>query len=150
MYRLVKSLKDAGVPIGGIGLQGHWAVNEPSKVQLDSTIKRFSDLGLKVQITELDISVYPKEHVARERKAEDADTTFTPEKEQKQIEVYKNCFEVFKKYRKVISAITFWNISDRRSWLDDFPVRGRKDHPLLFDRNLQPKKVYYEVIKEGF
>lgn len=150
MYRLVKSLKDSGVPIGGIGLQGHWAVNEPSKGQLDSTIKRFADLGLKVQITELDISVYPKEHVARERRTEDADTTFTPEKEQKQVEVYKNCFEVFRKYRNMISGITFWNVSDRRSWLDDFPVRGRKDHPLLFDRNFQPKKAYYEVIREGF
>src|SRR3990170_2164229 len=71
IYKLVKGLKDAGVPIHGIGLQGHWAVNEPSRGQLDSTIKRFSDLGLKVQITELDISVYPKEHNARERRSED-------------------------------------------------------------------------------
>jgi endo-1,4-beta-xylanase len=147
IYRLAKSLKDAGVPIGGVGLQGHWALNEPSKEQLDSTIKRFADLGLKVQITELDISVYPKEHNARERKPEDNDTVFTPEKEQKQMEVYKNCFEVFRKYGKVISGITFWNVSDRRSWLDDFPVRGRKDYPLLFDKNLQPKKAFFEVIK---
>lgn len=150
MFRLVKSLKDAGVPVGGIGLQGHWAVNEPSKKQLDSTMKRFADLGLKIQITELDISVYPKEHNARERRPEDTDTTFTMAKEQKQIEVYKNSFEVFKKYRKHLSGITFWNVSDRSSWLDNFPVKNRKDHPLLFDKNLQPKKAYYEVIKEAF
>lgn len=147
IYRLVKGLKDAGVPVHGIGLQGHWAVNEPSRGQLDSTIKRFADLGLKVQITELDISVYPKEHDARQRKSADADTTFSPQKEQQQLEVYKMSFDVFRKYRNVINGVTFWNISDRNSWLDNFPVRNRKDYPLLFDRHLKPKKVYQEVVK---
>jgi endo-1,4-beta-xylanase len=146
IYRLVKGLKDAGVPIHGIGLQGHWAINEPSGKQLDSTIKKFADLGLKVQITELDISVYPKEHNARERKPADADTAFSSEKEKKQIEVYKMCFEVFRKYRKILSGVTFWNVSDRRSWLDNFPVRGRKDYPLLFDKDLKPKKAFWEVV----
>jgi endo-1,4-beta-xylanase len=146
IYKLVKNLKDKGVPIGGIGLQGHWAINEPSKGQLDSTIKKFADMGLKIQITELDISVYPKEHNARERRPQDMDTTFSEEKEKKQIEVYKMCFETFRKYKKVLSGVTFWNVSDRRSWLDNFPVRGRKDYPLLFDRNLKPKKAYWEVV----
>jgi endo-1,4-beta-xylanase len=146
IHKLVKSLKDAGVPIHGLGLQGHWAVNEPSKTQLDSTLKRFSQLGVKLQITELDISVYPKEHERRERKPEDSDTTFTGVREQKQMEVYKYSFELFRKYKNYISGITFWNISDRGSWLDNFPVRGRKDFPLLFDRNYQPKKAYWEVV----
>lgn len=147
IYKLVKGLKDSGVPIGGIGLQGHWAINEPPRPQLDSTIKKFADLGLKLQITELDISVYPKEHNARERKPEDADTILSEQKEQKQIEEYKMCFELFRKYRKVISGVTFWNVSDRHSWLDNFPVRGRKDYPLLFDKNLKPKKAFWEVAK---
>ena len=147
IYKLVKSLKDAGVPIGGVGLQGHWAINEPSRGQLDSTIKKFADLGLKIQVTELDISVYPKEHNARERKPEDADTAFNAEKENKQIQEYKMCFELFRKYRKVISGVTFWNVSDRHTWLDNFPVRGRKDYPLLFDAQLKPKKAYWEIIK---
>jgi endo-1,4-beta-xylanase len=147
IYKLVKDLKDAGVPIHGVGLQGHWAISEPTETQLDSTIKRFSSLGLKIQVTELDISVYPKEHNARERKASDYDTAFSAEKEARQIEVYKMCFRLFRKYKKVFSGITFWNISDRHSWLDDFPVRGRKDYPLLFDRDLKPKKVFWEVVK---
>jgi len=147
IYRLVKGMKDAGVPIGGVGLQGHWAINEPLRDQLDSTLKKFSDLGLKIQITELDISVYPKEHSARERNPADADTAFSAEKENKQIEEYKMCFELFRKYRNVISGVTFWNVSDRHSWLDNFPVRGRKDYPLLFDRDLKPKKVFWEVVK---
>ncbi|MEO5890009.1 MAG: endo-1,4-beta-xylanase [Ferruginibacter sp.] len=147
IYRLVKSLKDAGIPIHGIGLQGHWAINEPTHSQLDSTIRRFTELGLKIQLTELDISVYPKEHNAREKKPEDANTIFTPGKEQQQIDIYKMCFEIFRKYREYISAITFWNISDRNSWLDNFPVRGRKDYPLLFDAALKPKKAFWEVVK---
>jgi endo-1,4-beta-xylanase len=147
IFKLVKKLKDAGIPIHGVGLQGHWAITEPSEQQLDSTLNRFSELGLKLQITELDISVYPKEHNAREKKATDFDTAFTAEKENRQIEMYKMCFRLFRKYRNAISGITFWNISDRQSWLDNFPVRGRKDYPLLFDRELKPKKAYWEIVK---
>lgn len=147
IYRLVKSLKDAGVPIHGVGLQAHWAVNEPGHNQLDSTLKAFADLGLQMQITELDISVYAKEHNARERSAADSDTTFSAQKEAAQTAQYKMCFELFRKYRRHLSGVTFWNISDRHSWLDNFPVRGRKDYPLLFDRNLQPKKAFWEVVK---
>lgn len=147
IYRLLKSLIDAGIPVQAIGLQGHWAVNEPSEQQLDSTIRKFATLGLKMQITELDISVYPEELIARERKPEDTNTTYTTERKNKQAAVYKMCFEVFRKYKRILSGVTFWNISDRDSWLDDFPVKGRKNYPLLFDKNLQPKKAYWEIVK---
>lgn len=145
--KMVKGLKDAGIPIHAVGLQGHWAINEPSEQQLDSTLGRFAELGLKLQVTELDISVYPKEHNARERRASDYDTVFSAEKEAKQMEVYQMCFKLFRKYKKALSGITFWNISDRSSWLDNFPVRGRKDYPLLFDKDLKPKKAFWEVVK---
>lgn len=146
IFKLVTSLKKAGVPIHGVGLQGHWAVNEPTRDQLDSTLTRFAESGLAVQITELDISVYPKEHNRRAANPEDSNTAFTPEKEQQQLEVYKMCFELFRKHKASISSVTFWNVSDRNSWLDNFPVRGRKDYPLLFDKDLNPKKVYWEVV----
>jgi endo-1,4-beta-xylanase len=146
IIKMVKGLLDKGVPINGVGLQGHWAVNEPSKEQLDSTLRDFASLGLKLQITELDISAYPKEHNARERKPEDANSSFTKEKEDRQAEVYKYCFELFRKYKNVISGVTFWNISDRSSWLDNFPVRGRKDYPLLFDKDLKPKNAFRGVV----
>lgn len=147
MFKLVKDLKDAGVPIHGVGLQGHWALNEPSEQQLDSTLFRFGQLGVKVHITELDISVYPKEHNARTRQAADSMAIFTEEREKKQMEVYNMCFRLFRKHKNSISAITFWNISDRSSWLDNFPVRGRKDYPLLFDKDLKPKKAFWEVVR---
>lgn len=147
IIRLIKNLKARGIPVHGIGLQAHWAINEPSKDQLEQTLHDFSALGLNMQITELDISVYPKEHDARERKKEDQNTDFTKEKEAQQTAVYKMCFELFRKYKKSISAITFWNVSERYSWLDNFPVKNRKDYPLLFDKNLQPKKAFWEVVK---
>lgn len=146
IFRLVKSLKDAGIPINGLGLQAHWAINEPSPAQLDSTLQRFAQLGVTLQITELDVSVYPKEHVARERRPSDADTAFTTARQQQQAAMYQHCFELFRRYRTVISGVTFWNISDRGSWLDNFPVRGRKDYPLLFDKNLEPKKAFRLVV----
>ena len=146
IIKMVKGLQAKGIPIHGIGLQAHWATNEPSGEQLEKTLEDFSKLGLKIQITELDISVYPKEHESRERKASDYDTTFTPEKEMKQQGVYKMCFKLFRKYREHITGITFWNISDRRSWLDNFPVRERKDYPLLFDKNLKRKKAFWDVV----
>lgn len=145
IIRLAKELRKAGVPIHGIGLQGHWAINEPSRPQLEQTLADFSNTGLTLHITELDISVYPKEHNARERKAEDNNAEFNTEKRQKQEEVYAMCFEFFRKYKANIRSVTFWNISDRHSWLDNFPVKGRKDYPLMFDENLQPKTAYYRV-----
>jgi len=147
IIKMVNDLRAKGVPIHGIGLQGHWAVNEPSREQLDKTLEDFSKLGLPMQITELDISVYPKEHNAREKKASDYDTIFSAEKQEKQMEVYKLCFELFRKYKKSITAVTFWNISDRSSWLDNFPVRERKDYPLLFDKYLKPKEAFDAVVK---
>lgn len=146
IFKLVTELKSKGVPIHGVGLQGHWSIFEPSYEVLESTLKRFSQLDLQIQITELDISVYQKGHANRERRPEDSLSLFTPERETMQMERYKICFDLFRKYSKHISSVTFWNISDRSSWLDNFPVRGRKDYPLLFDKDLKPKKAFGEVV----
>lgn len=147
IVKLIQDLRKANVPVHGVGLQGHWALNEPDRNQLALTLADFAALGLNMQITELDISVYPKEHSAREKTADDTNTEYSAEKEKQQTEVYKMCFELFRKYKDQITAVTFWNVSDRHSWLDNFPVRGRKDYPLLFDTQLRPKKAYGEVIR---
>lgn len=146
IIRMIQTLRDKGVPVQAVGLQAHWAINEPSAEQLERTFADFAVLKLPLQITELDISVYPKEHEARARGAKDFDTSFTREKENAQAEQYRICFEIFRKYKASLTGVTFWNVSDRHSWLDDFPVRGRKDYPLLFDRNFQPKKAFKEVV----
>lgn len=141
ILRLLKNLIDAGVPVHGIGLQGHWNINHPTELELRDALDKYSSLGLKIQITELDISVYTSDATGPD------DDVFTPEMEQKQIQQYKMIFKVLRDYKNVITGVTFWNISDKRSWLDNFPVRGRKNYPLLFDQNLQPKKAYWEVVK---
>lgn len=146
IYRLVKKLIDDGVPIHGVGLQGHWSLFEPTEGELRSAIERFSSLGIDVQITELDVSVYPWEKKDRELKANDKDA-FTPEREQLQLEKYKMIFRVFREYKNVVTGVTFWNVTDKHSWLDSYPVRGRKNYPLLFDQKLKPKKAYWEVVK---
>jgi endo-1,4-beta-xylanase len=142
---MIQDLKSKGAPIEGIGIQGHWSIYEPSEAQLRATIEEFQPLDLEIQITELDLSVYEKEHSRREPKETDTDV-FTPQLEQLQTEKYKMIFEVFRDYKDDISNVTFWNISDRHSWLDNFPVRGRKDYPLLFDQEDKPKKAYEAVI----
>lgn len=146
VYKLLKSLKDKGVPIDGVGLQAHWSIYEPSEKELVTAIERYSSLGLKIQFTELDLSIYPWEKNKRAKRANESDA-YTAELEARQVEKYKMVFNVFRKYKNVITNVTFWNISDRRTWLDGYPVPGRKNYPLLFDTQLKPKKAYWSVIK---
>lgn len=139
IIRLVKSLKDAGIPISGVGLQSHWSSPEITEGQIDSTLSQFSQLGLKVQITELDLKVQHNGPRARQDSAQG----YTTEREKTQTEQYEMIFRMFRKYRDVISSVTFWNVSDRNSWLDR---RGGKAYPLLFDTTYQPKKAYWQVV----
>ncbi|CAM3820068.1 endo-1,4-beta-xylanase [Mucilaginibacter galii] len=145
VYKLMKKLVDAKVPVNAVGLQAHWSLEEPSAAELRNTIQKFASLGLKVQITELDISIYPWEKERRAlRPGEKGE--YTPELEKRQIAKYKEVFEVLRQFKGTVTGVTFWNISDQYTWLDEYPVRGRKNFPLLFDTNLKPKNAYYEVI----
>jgi endo-1,4-beta-xylanase len=145
IYQMLKGMLAKGVPIDGIGLQAHWSISTPTREELENSIRLFSSLGLQVQITELDVSVFAGHAGGEIERSTDsrADSGFTAEMEQRQLEQYKMAFEVFRKYRQQLTGITFWNISDRYSWLNN---RGRKNYPLLFDENLQPKKAYRAVV----
>jgi endo-1,4-beta-xylanase len=138
IYNLVKKLRDEGVPVDAIGLQGHWKIGNPSEQNLRDAIDKFSSLGVKLQITELDVTIYAS-------RTDTIGIGFTPEREQKQMDLYKMAFKVFREKKDVITGVTFWNVSDRSSWLDR---RGPgKAYPLLFDEKLQPKKAFWEVVK---
>lgn len=144
IYQMVKKLKEAGVPIHGVGLQGHWSVNNPSREELEKSIQLFSSLGLQVQVTELDVSVYAGRQGGQLLQGRrDTTATFTPVMEQQQREKYRMVFDVFRQHRDKVTGVTFWNVSDRYSWLDG---RGRKNYPLLFDTNRQPKKAFWDVV----
>jgi endo-1,4-beta-xylanase len=137
IIRLVKSLQAKGIKVDGIGMQGHWKIGSPTKEQIETAIDMFAALGVSVQITELDVSVYQTD--------QDKQVEMTPELEQQQADYYQMCFEVFRAKKEKISGVTFWGAADNSTWLDNFPVRGRKDYPLLFDTQLQPKMAFEQV-----
>lgn len=144
IFEMIKKMKANGVPVHGVGLQGHWSISHPPREEIEKSIEMFSSLGLQVQVTELDVSVYSGRQGGQLAQSQrDTASTFTSEMEQLQREKYKMAFEVFRKYRKQVTGVTFWNVTDRYSWLDR---RGRKNYPLLFDQNHQPKKAYWDVV----
>lgn len=139
IYRLVRSLLDQGVPIHGVGLQAHWNLYDPTLDDMRAAIERYAQLGLQLQLTELDVSVF---------RFEDRRTDLThPTKEilEIQAERYDSIFRLLYEYREHISAVTFWGAADNYTWLDHFPVRGRKNWPFLFDEALRPKEAYQRV-----
>ncbi|NQU85972.1 MAG: endo-1,4-beta-xylanase [Mariniphaga sp.] len=139
IYTMVKGLLDEGVPVHAVGMQGHWEIGNPTEESLRATIDKFSSLGVELHITELDVSIY-------EGRADTIGVGFTPEREQKQIDLYKMVFDVLREKKDVFTGVTFWNVSDRGSWRDRRSQQG-KVYPLLFDENNQPKKAYWEVVK---
>lgn len=145
IFQLLIRLKEKNVPVHGVGLQGHWSVYEPSAEELEMSISQFASLGLAVQITELDVSVHAKEHERRQKKPAD-NATLTPEAIARQTAQYKKLFDIFRKHKGALTGVTFWNVSDKSTWLDNFPVPGRKDYPLLFDEHFKPKPAYFQVV----
>ncbi len=148
VYRLLKQLVDAKVPITGVGIQARTgpSMNLPEE-RIDNAIKRFSSLGLKVQITEAGyVDLSPGRKGRRAMRPGESDS-LTADLEQKQADQYQKVFAVFRAFKGLLNGVTFWNISDRDSWLNRYPVAGRRNYPLLFDRDLQPKKAYWEVVK---
>ncbi|MDG5472393.1 endo-1,4-beta-xylanase [Jeotgalibacillus sp. ET6] len=140
IYTTVKELVEKDVPIHGIGLQAHWSLHHPTLDHIRAAIERYASLGLKLHITEMDVSVF-----AFDDKRTDL-TAMTAEMAQQQIERYHQFFECFREYSDVISSVTFWGVADNYTWLDDFPVQGRKNWPLLFDQDLQPKESFWKLV----
>ena len=142
VYRLLKQLVDAHVPITGVGIQAHWSIYEPTAQLLQKAIDRFSSLGLKVQVTELDISIYPWEKNRRARRPGEEDV-LTPELEQRQAAQYKMAFSVFRANAAHINGVTFWNISDKYTWLDKLPRSGTQElsAALRYQRGTQESLV---------
>ncbi len=139
IYTLVKSLLDRGVPIHGIGLQAHWNLFDPTLDDIRAAIEKYASLGLQLQLTELDVSVFRFEDKRADL------TEPEPGMLEQQAELYEAVFKLLKEYSDVISAVTFWGAADDHTWLSDFPVRGRKNWPLLFDEQHRPKPAYYRV-----
>ena len=153
--KLLKTLQAAGVKLTGVGLQGHYGLEQPTARDIDETIEAFAGLGLQVMITELDVNVLPTPggggadvsmRFSADPKLNPYPDGLPQEVEQRLARRYAELFEVFLKHRQVVSRVTFWGVSDRSSWLNHYPVRGRTNYPLLFDRNGQPKPAFKAVV----
>jgi endo-1,4-beta-xylanase len=154
---LIKKIQAAGVRIDGVGIQGHWrAYNLPLK-DIEESIREFSALGIKVMFTELDLGVLPNpwdsDAADVNKKAEysakmNPYPTGLPDSMQATLSKgYGDLFKLFLKYKGKVGRITFWGVNDGQSWLNDWPIRGRTNYPLLFDREFKPKPAFYRVIE---
>jgi endo-1,4-beta-xylanase len=154
---LIKKIQAAGVRIDGVGIQGHWrAYNIPLK-DIEESIREFSALGIKVMFTELDLGVLPNpwdsDAADVNKKAEynakmNPYPTGLPDSIQSKLNKgYKDLFTLFLKYKGKIGRVTFWGVNDGQSWLNNWPIQGRTNYPLLFDREFKPKQAFYSVIE---
>jgi endo-1,4-beta-xylanase len=154
---LIKKIQAAGVRIDGVGIQGHWrAYNVPLK-EIEESIYGFAALGIKIMFTELDLGVLPNpwdnDAADVNMKAEySAKMNPYPNELPDSMQVklskgYEDLFQLFLKHKDKVSRVTFWGVNDGQSWLNDWPIRGRTNYPLLFDRSFKPKPAYYKVLE---
>jgi len=138
IYNMVKKMKDAGVPIDGIGMQGHYNIYFPDEERLEKAIVRFKEIVKHINITELDLRMNNESggqlmFSRGEAKPQPAYMATL------QTDQYARLFKVFRKHADVIDNVTFWNLGDKDSWL------GVNNHPLPFDENYRPKACYRAI-----
>jgi len=157
VVKLVQSLKAQGLRIDAVGEQGHNGMNYPDLRELEKSIEAFAATGVKVMITELDLTVLP---TPTHTETADVSTNFEYQKslnpypdglpeaiDSAWTQRYLEMFKIFLRHKDVISRVTLWGISDADTWRNDWPIKGRTDYPLLFDRQYNAKPVVAEIIK---
>ncbi|HEX3868894.1 MAG TPA: endo-1,4-beta-xylanase [Pirellulales bacterium] len=153
--RLIRELKAAGCRIDAVGIQGHFMLKYlDTPAVLEEAIKAFAAEGVKVCISELDVDVLPRQTAGADIAAVEAGDGINPyadglpaEVAAQQAAYYGRLFEVIARHRDVIERVSFWGTQDGASWLNDWPVRGRKNYPLLWDRDLKPKPALATVLR---
>ena len=159
---IVKMLKEKGIRIDGVGIQGHWGLNYPDIKNIESTIDRLSALGVKVMITELDIDMLPFSKEGQMTGKAMFDPALQreefmrwlnpyadglPEDVDQQIaDRYEEIMRCIYNKRDKIARVTFWGLHDGVSWKNNYPIPNRTNYPLLFDRNLKKKKAFKQII----
>ena len=138
IFNMVKKMKDAGVPIDGIGMQGHYNIYGPSEEDIDAAISKYATIVKHIHFTELDLRTNMEQGGQLVFSRGEA-KPMTPYLQTLQEDQYARIFRIFRKHADVIDNVTFWNLGDKDSWL------GVNNHPLLFDENYKPKKSYFVV-----
>lgn len=153
---MVEKLKSRGIRIDGVGMQAHVGMDNPSIDEYEKAILAYSNAGVKVNITELEISALPSpwgssanvsDTVAYQKEMNPYTKGLPKEVEMKWEKRYLDFFGLFLKHKDKIRRVTLWGVTDKQSWKNDFPVKGRTDYPLLFDRKDQEKPVVQKIIK---
>lgn len=157
VIKIVKDLQSKGIKISAVGIQGHYMLNDPSPSKIENCIQKISATGVPVQFTELDVNVLPTpfDNLGADiTKKADYKEKYNPyvsgmpdSVQQKLAKYYHDIFSVFVKNQKNIKRVTFWNVTDKESWLNNWPIRGRTNYPLLFDRQGNKKPAYEAVIE---
>ncbi len=149
--KLIQSLKAKNVPIDAVGIQGHYLLNWPPTNMIDKGIEALAATGLKVMITELDVDPLPRDTSGANMAVTEAGANPYPDGLPADMQE-----KLARRYGEIVTAIVrhpsvtmlgFWGTDDGHSWLNDFPVKKRTNHPLLFDRQLQPKPAVDAVIR---
>ncbi|ATD68112.1 endo-1,4-beta-xylanase [Luteimonas chenhongjianii] len=162
IVRMVKMLQDAGIRIDGIGIQGHWGLNYPSTAHIEAAIDAYAALGVKVMITELDVDVLPLTKEGQiigqgmthpQFQLPEFKTFLDPYRdglpgpvEQQLADRYAELFRIFHARRDKLHRVSVWGVEDGMSWKNDYPIPGRTNYPLLFDRQGQPKPAFSAVV----
>ena len=154
IYNMLKGLLDSGVIVHGVGLQTHLNIQPSTDMtnqayyqnvaDLEAAIVKYASLGLEVQVTEMDVSLYIPGITYTSDMFYTA-ATFTDALQTQQADRYRAFFDMFRVHKDVITGVTLWGIADDNTWLSEFSS-GRKDFPLLFDTNHQPKKAFFAVV----
>ena len=159
---MVKMLQQAGIRIDGIGMQGHWGLHYPKTEYIEAAIDAYAALGVKVMITELDMDVLPltKEgqiigtglsheqfQLEEFKQFLDPYTAGLPTAVQHQLtRRYAELFRIFYHKRDKIARVTLWGVHDGMSWKNGYPVPGRTNYPLLYDRHKRAKPALNAVL----
>ena len=157
VVKLVSSLKEKGIRIDAVGMQGHMGMDYPDINEFEQSIVAFAGTGVKVMVTEWDMSALStvkqsaniSDTVAYQKMLNPYPETLPDSVSKAWNNRMKQFFGLFEKHADVISRVTAWGVSDSDSWKNDFPVKGRHDYPLLFDRNYQPKPFVKEIMAES-
>ena len=134
IYNMVKAMKQAGVPIDGIGMQGHYNIYGPTEQEIDNALTLYKSIVKHIHVTELDIRV--NEEMGGQLRFSREGVNVTDSVKQHLADQYARVFRVLRKHKDVIDCVTFWNLGDRDSWL------GAANYPLPFDTEYKPKMAY--------
>jgi endo-1,4-beta-xylanase len=163
IVRLVRMLKQQGIRIDGVGMQGHWGLNYPRSEYIEAAIDSFAALGVKVMITELDVDVLPLTREGQIIGQGMSDPQFQLEEFRTYLDPYRNglpadvqhrladryaeLFRIFHRKRDKVDRVTLWGVHDGMSWKNGYPIPGRTNYPLLFSRERTPKPAFDAVLK---